>query len=83
MFPSFHTLSSLFVHFAPPPLLLPRSSRKSFELSFFLPHYPWLLSSYINPAPVDWVPQGVFFFFFRWFGASASPGCRLSNRVRL
>lgn len=60
MFPSFHTLSSLFVHFARPSFLALRGKLLSF--SFFLPHYPWLLS-YINPAPVDWVPQGVFFFF--------------------
>lgn len=59
MFPSFHTLSSLFVHFSRPSFLALRGKVFLFSSS----HYPWLLSSYINPAPVDWVPQGFFLFF--------------------
>lgn len=65
----------------PPSLLTLRGKVLSF---FWASHYPWLLSSYINPTPADWVPR-VFlgFFLLRWSGATASPGCRLSNRVCL
>lgn len=49
VFPSFHTLSSLFVHFIPslPPPLPPHSSRKSFEPFFlFLPLFLALVLLY-------------------------------------